>query len=62
MARVEDTGNLKELRLEPGADPQTVLTELIHRTRLRSFEITRPSLHDIFVRIAGPEAGEAAGA
>ncbi len=29
------------------------------QTRLRSFEITRPSLHDIFVRIARPESKEA---
>lgn len=59
VTRVEDSGNLKELRLEPGADPQAVLTELIRRTRLRSFEITKPSLHDIFVRIARPETQEA---
>jgi ABC-type uncharacterized transport system ATPase subunit len=28
------------------------------RTRVRRFEIAKPSLHDIFVRIAGPEARE----
>jgi ABC-2 type transport system ATP-binding protein len=60
VAHVEDSGNLQELRLEPGADPQTVLGELMRRTRLRSFAITQPSLHDIFVRIARPEAQEVA--
>jgi len=42
-----------------GADPQSVLTELIARTRVFEFSVARPSLHDIFVRIAKPfEAGE----
>jgi ABC-2 type transport system ATP-binding protein len=42
-----------------GCDPQQVLRTLIERTRVTSFSIMKPSLHDIFVRIAGPEAGEA---
>jgi ABC-type uncharacterized transport system ATPase subunit len=29
------------------------------RAAVQRFEITCPSLHDIFVRIAGPEAQEA---
>jgi ABC-type uncharacterized transport system ATPase subunit len=39
----------------PGSDPQAVLVELARRTRVERFELTRPSLHDIFVRIARPE-------
>jgi ABC-2 type transport system ATP-binding protein len=58
-ARVDNLGNLQELRLAAGADPQRVLAELVGRTRLRSFEITKPSLHDIFVRIARPDRQEA---
>ena len=50
---VDDSGNLHEVRLAPQSDPQRLLAELIQRTRVQSFEITRPSLHDIFVRIAG---------
>jgi ABC-type uncharacterized transport system ATPase subunit len=34
------------------------LRTLIARTRVNSFSVMKPSLHDIFVRIAGPEAGE----
>jgi ABC-type uncharacterized transport system ATPase subunit len=29
--------------------------ELARRTRIEHFEVARPSLHDIFVRIAGPQ-------
>jgi ABC-2 type transport system ATP-binding protein len=54
VARVTDHGRLQELQLHPGADPQAVLTELMRRGRVRHFEQARPSLHDIFVRIASP--------
>jgi hypothetical protein len=32
----------------------------MQRGRVRHFELTRPTLHDIFVRIAQPESGTAA--
>jgi ABC-2 type transport system ATP-binding protein len=57
--RVRDLGQIQELRMTPACDPQQVLRTLISRTRVTSFSITKPSLHDIFVRIAGPEAEEA---
>jgi ABC-2 type transport system ATP-binding protein len=41
-----------------GCDPHEVLRLLVERTRVHSFSVTRPSLHDIFVRIAGPAAEE----
>ena len=50
---VDDFGHIQEVRLAPRSDPQRLLAELVRRTRVQSFEITRPSLHDIFVRIAG---------
>ncbi len=56
VARVTDFGRLQELRLERGVDPQAVLARLMQRGRVRHFEVARPTLHDIFVRIAGPEA------
>jgi ABC-2 type transport system ATP-binding protein len=58
VARVTDFGRLKELRLEPTADPQLLLPALMARGKVRHFELTRPSLHDIFVRIAAPEMEE----
>jgi ABC-2 type transport system ATP-binding protein len=52
--KVTDFGRHQELRLEKGADPQVVLRELMQRGRVDRFERTRPSLHDIFIRIANP--------
>lgn len=49
-------GSVKELRLAPGADTQRLLVKLMERGRVLGFDVTRPSLHDLFVRIAGPEA------
>ena len=49
---VNDYGQLQEVRL--ACDPQRFLQQLAGRTAVNHFEITRPSLHDIFVRIARP--------
>jgi ABC-2 type transport system ATP-binding protein len=51
-----DFGQLQEVRLK-GA-PQAFLTRLAASAEVTLFEVTRPSLHDIFVRIARPSAGE----
>lgn len=53
--KVTDLGRHQELRLAPGADTQEILAHLMQRGRVRHFEISRPTLHDIFVRIARPE-------
>lgn len=58
VERVNNHGQLQELRLTDGWDAQPVLGTILARTRVRFFELARPSLHDIFVRIAGPEAKE----
>jgi len=59
VEKVRDLGQVQEVRLARGADPQQVLHALLARTRVTSFAVTKPSLHDIFVRIAGPAAEEA---
>lgn len=61
VIRVNDYGRDQELRIVPGTDTQEVLSELVRRTKVERFEVTRPSLHDIFVRIAGPEASVRSG-
>ena len=59
VEKVRDLGQVQELRMARGCDPQEVLRALIGRTRVASFSVTRPSLQDIFVRIAGHDAVEA---
>ena len=59
IEKINDFGQVQELRMVRGFDSQEIITEIMSRTRVNSFEIARPSLHDIFVRIAGPEAKEA---
>jgi ABC-2 type transport system ATP-binding protein len=54
LAAVRDLGQLQEVRLDRGADPQRFLAELMQRGKLVHFEVSRPSLHDIFIRIASP--------
>ena len=49
---VNDYGQLQEVRVT--GNPQQFLKELAARTEVHHFEVTRPSLHDIFVRIARP--------
>jgi ABC-2 type transport system ATP-binding protein len=49
---VNDLGNVQEIRWR--GDPQDLLRILAGRTTVQFFEVARPSLHDIFVRIAGP--------
>ncbi|HUT23035.1 MAG TPA: ATP-binding cassette domain-containing protein [Sumerlaeia bacterium] len=57
--KINDFGRMQELHMTRDCDPQRVLAAILSRTRVQSFEIVNPSLHDIFVRIAGPEAKEA---
>ena len=56
---VKDLGHFKELRVADGADTQAVLHRLIELGPVAHFEVSRPSLHDIFVRIANPSTEEA---
>lgn len=49
---VNDLGNYQEVRLK--GDPQAFLAELVRAGAVYQFEIAKPSLHDIFVRIANP--------
>jgi ABC-2 type transport system ATP-binding protein len=58
VEKISDFGQLQELRMAPDCDPQDVLAAIMSQTHVRSFDIVRPSLHDIFLRIAGPEARE----
>jgi len=62
IENVNNFGKLQEIRLDAGVDPQKILAELLKKTRISKFEITKPSLNDIFIRIASPERKEAGNA
>jgi ABC-2 type transport system ATP-binding protein len=58
IEKVNNFGKLQEIRVTPGTDPQDILTDLLKITRISRFEITKPSLNDIFIRIASPDKKE----
>jgi len=58
IEKVNDFGQIQEIKISPEIDAQDILKKIISKTRLRKFEITKPSLHDIFIRIAGHEEKE----
>lgn len=51
---INDYGNYQDLRLN--GDPQGFLQKLAQKAAVQHFELTKPALHDIFVRIAQPTA------
>ncbi len=57
VASVNDLGNEQDVQLS--GDPQAFLANLISRTQVQHFEIRRPSLHEIFVRIVRAQGAEA---
>jgi ABC-2 type transport system ATP-binding protein len=58
VLRVSDFGQVVELVLDGKRDPQEIVTEIMGKAPIRSFELAKPSLHDIFVRIAAPDRTE----
>ncbi|MEO7156124.1 MAG: ATP-binding cassette domain-containing protein [Vicinamibacterales bacterium] len=53
---ITDAGNFQDVRVT--GDPQAFLVKLAAKTAVYHFEIKKPSLHDIFVRIARPTADD----
>jgi ABC-2 type transport system ATP-binding protein len=58
IEKITDFGQEQELRIAPDQDHQKILSQIMSRTRVWSFELAKPTLYDIFIRIAGPEAKE----
>jgi ABC-2 type transport system ATP-binding protein len=56
VVNVVDFGRWQELRIAPATDTNELLAALMMRGPVRHFEMAHPTLHDIFVRIAAPEA------
>jgi ABC-2 type transport system ATP-binding protein len=47
--------NKYDIVLKDGSDPQQLLSQLVGKVKLRSFEIKSPSLHEIFIRLVGAD-------
>jgi len=58
IEKISDFGQVQEVRLSAKADSQAILAGLMNKSRVLKFEVTRPSLYDIFIRIAAPERKE----
>jgi len=54
---VTRAGRRLEIVLSEGADAQELLQELVGRVRVNAFEVKVPSLHEIFVDLAGENSG-----
>ena len=53
VTRVNNMGRRIELSVTPDIDTQRILAALMKRTRVRSFSVVEPSLHEVFVRTVG---------
>ncbi|MFT3881951.1 MAG: ATP-binding cassette domain-containing protein [Gemmatales bacterium] len=53
VSHVDDFGKYQELRLQAGADVKRILQHVSNTGTLSHFEIAKPSLQDIFMRIVG---------
>ncbi|MBN2486713.1 MAG: ATP-binding cassette domain-containing protein [Bacteroidales bacterium] len=58
IEKINDFGQIQEIRIAENYDPQDILKAIINQSKVYKFEITRPSLNDIFIRIARPVNGE----
>jgi ABC-2 type transport system ATP-binding protein len=56
VARVDAYGSYSEVRLEAGADPQTIFKAVAGRLTVKKFEIVAPTLHNIFIEKVGATA------
>lgn len=58
IENINDFGKMQEIRIKKESDPQLILAKLLQKTKISRFEIAKPSLHDIFIRIARPDKKE----
>ena len=60
VSTIESRGSFHHLKLQAGTHADELLKRLASESRLEHFELMRPSLHNIFIRIAGTTGNEAA--
>jgi len=58
IEKINDFGRVQELRIAENADTQEILALIMKQTQVKLFEVTKPSLNDIFIRIANPDKTE----
>ena len=51
VKKINYSGNYAELILEEGADAQNVLKNIVSMVRVNKFEISMPSLNEIFIQV-----------
>jgi len=51
IKKINYSGNYAELILEPGADAQSVLKTIVNAVKVNRFEISAPSLNEIFIEV-----------
>ncbi|UCF38449.1 MAG: DUF4162 domain-containing protein, partial [Acidobacteriota bacterium] len=55
---VQDTGRLARLLMEPGADSQEILRQVIDRVTIRSFRLEVPHIEEIYIEKVGADRKE----
>ena len=58
VSRINDAGKTAEIFLKEGHDAQEILDQVVGRLTIRRFDISEPSLHEIFVRAVGGTSDE----
>lgn len=56
--KINDFGQIQEIRIKKGIDPQLILSDIMKESKIFKFELSAPSLNDIFIRIASPQKTE----
>jgi ABC-2 type transport system ATP-binding protein len=59
VANGQSTGGSARLELQDGVDSHAILRKAIDLVRITHFEVQRPNLQDIFVKLVGDDAPEA---
>ena len=53
IREVVSTGNFLQIKIEPGTDAQAILRAMVGRLAITHFELTEPSLEEIFIMAVG---------
>ncbi|MBT3207304.1 MAG: ATP-binding cassette domain-containing protein [Bacteroidetes bacterium] len=58
IEKITDFGQMQEIRVSKETDTQEMIRTILSKTKVSKFETTKPSLNDIFIRIASPDEKE----